>query len=55
MSEVAKYDWKQLEKEYILSEHKSVREYLESNDIKYNGNAREKTKGVRICRDRENQ
>ena len=45
MSEVAKHDWKQLEKEYVLSEYKSIKEFLQSKDIRYNGNAREKTKG----------
>lgn len=25
---MAKYDWKQLEKEYILSDYKSVKEFL---------------------------
>lgn len=42
---MAKYDWKQLEKEYILSEYKSVKEFLNNKEIKYNGNARDKTKG----------
>jgi hypothetical protein len=43
--EVAKYDWKQLEKEYILSDYKSIKDFLGNKDIKYNGNARDKTKG----------
>lgn len=42
---MAKYDWKQLEKEYILGDYKSVKDFLESQNIKYNGNARDKTKG----------
>lgn len=42
---MAKYDWKQLEKEYILSDYKSVKEFLENKNMKYNGNARDKTKG----------
>lgn len=42
---MAKYDWKQLEKEYILSNYKSVKEFLNNKEIKYNGNARDKTKG----------
>jgi len=42
---MAKYDWKQLEKEYILSDYKSVKEFLDNKGIKYNGNARDKTKG----------
>ncbi len=42
---MAKYDWKQLEKEYILSDYKSVKDFLNSKEIKYNGNARDKTKG----------
>lgn len=42
---MAKYDWKQLEKDYILSNYKSIKDFLENQNIKYNGNAREKTKG----------
>lgn len=42
---MSKYDWKQLEKEYILSDYKSVKEFLENKNMKYNGNARDKTKG----------
>jgi len=33
VSEVAKYDWKQLEKEYILSEYKSVSAFLKDKGI----------------------
>lgn len=42
---MAKYDWKQLEKEYILSEYKSVKEFLRSKDIKSTGNTNKQTKG----------
>ena len=42
---MAKYDWKQLEKEYILSEYKSVKEFLRSKDIKSTGNTNKHTKG----------
>ena len=42
---MAKYDWKQLEKEYILSEYKSVKEFLKSKDIKSTGNTNKQTKG----------
>ena len=42
---MAKYDWKQLEKEYILSEYKSVKEFLRSRDIKSTGNTNKQTKG----------
>lgn len=31
---MAKYDWKQLEKEYILSEYKSVSSFLKDKGIK---------------------
>lgn len=41
---MAKYDWKQLEKEYILSEYKSVKEFLRSKDIKSTGNTNKQTK-----------
>ena len=42
---MAKYDWKQLEKEYILSEHKSVAQFIKSKNIPYNGTTKGKTKG----------
>ena len=42
---MAKYDWKQLEKEYILSEYKSINEFLKLKNIKYNGNSRKQTQG----------
>lgn len=42
---MAKYDWKQLEKEYILSEYKSVGEFLNSKNISRNGSVQKKTKG----------
>lgn len=31
---MAKYDWKQLEKEYILSDYKSVSSFLKDKGIK---------------------
>lgn len=42
---MAKYDWKQLEKEYILSEYKSVSSFLKNKDIKNNGTVRKYTAG----------
>ena len=42
---MAKYDWKQLEKEYITSEHKSVSQFIKSKEIPYNGTTKSKTKG----------
>ena len=30
---MAKYDWKQLEKEYILSDYKTVAEFLKAKNI----------------------
>ena len=42
---MAKYDWKQLEKEYILSDYKSVKKFLRSKDIKSTGNTNKQTKG----------
>lgn len=45
MSEVAKYDWKQLEKEYILSDYKSVSAFLKSKGINNNGTTRKYTAG----------
>ena len=42
---MAKYDWKQLEKEYILSECKSVSSFLKEKGIKPNGSTKKSTKG----------
>ena len=45
MSEVAKYDWKQLEKEYILGNYKSVSSFLKDKEIPINGSTKKSTKG----------
>lgn len=42
---MAKYDWKQLEKEYILSDCKSVSAFLKEKGIKATGNTNKQTKG----------
>lgn len=42
---MARYDWKQLEKEYILSEQKSVSAFLKEKNIKNNGTTRKHTSG----------
>lgn len=42
---MAKYDWKQLEKEYILSDHKSVSGFLKDKGIKTSGSTKKNTKG----------
>ena len=42
---MAKYDWKQLEKEYILSDHKSVSSFLKDKGIKTSGSTKKNTKG----------
>lgn len=42
---MAKYDWKQLEKEYILSNYKSVKAFLRDKNIKTTGNTNKQTKG----------
>lgn len=42
---MAKYDWKQLEKEYILSNYKSVSSFLKDKGIKSNGSTKNRTKG----------
>ena len=42
---MAKYDWKQLEKEYILSDYKSVSSFLKDKGIEQNGNTYKNTKG----------
>ena len=42
---MAKYDWKQLEKEYILSDYKSVSSFLKDKGIKQSGSTKKSTKG----------
>lgn len=42
---MAKYDWKQLEKEYILSDCKSVSQFIKNKQMPYNGTTKKKTKG----------
>lgn len=42
---MAKYDWKQLEKDYITGEYKSVSQFIRSKEIPYNGTTKSKTKG----------
>ena len=42
---MAKYDWKQLEKEYILGDHKTVKEFLRANNINITGNTNKQTRG----------
>lgn len=42
---MSKYDWKQLEKEYILSDYKSVSAFLKDKKINNNGTTRKHTTG----------
>ncbi len=42
---MAKYDWKSLEKEYLLGDYKSVSAFLKIKGIPNNGSTRVKTKG----------
>ena len=42
---MAKYDWVALEKEYILSDYKSVSAFLKDKSISINGSTKNKTKG----------
>lgn len=44
---MAKYDWKQLEKEYILSDYKSVSSFLKDKKINNSSYVRNNTKGWR--------
>ena len=44
---MAKYNWKQLEKEYILSDYKSVSAFLRKKEIPNNRNTQKQTKGWR--------
>lgn len=43
---MAKYDWKQLEREYILSDYKSVSSFLKNKQIPINGSTKKSTKRV---------
>ena len=42
---MAKYDWIRLEKEYILSDYKSVSAFLKDKEVKNNGTTRKHTSG----------
>lgn len=42
---VAKYDWRNLEKEYITSKYKTVSSFLKDKGIPNNGNTKKATKG----------
>ncbi len=42
---MAKYDWKQLEKDYLLSDFKSVSAFLKDKGISNNGTVRKYTSG----------
>ena len=42
---MAKYDWNQLEKEYILSDYKTVADFLKYKNISRNGSTQKNTKG----------
>lgn len=42
---MAKYNWKDLEKEYLLGNYKSVREFLKYKNIPNNGSTKKSTKG----------
>ena len=42
---MAKYDWKDLEKEYITSKYKTVSSFLKDKGIPNNGNTKKATKG----------
>lgn len=41
---MAKYNWKQLEREYILGSYKSVSAFLKDKGIKQNGSTKKSTK-----------
>lgn len=42
---MAKYDWNNLEKEYITGKYKTVKSFLKDKGIPYNGNTNKATKG----------
>lgn len=42
---MAKYNWIELEREYILGDYKSLNAFLKENNIPDNGNTKKSTKG----------
>ena len=42
---MAKYDWENLEKEYILGNYKSVSAFLKEKGVPNNGSTRKQTSG----------
>lgn len=42
---MSKYNWKELEKEYIIGDYKSVSSFLKEKNILNNGTTRKNTKG----------
>ena len=42
---MAKYNWKELEKEFILGDYKSINAFLKNKNIPRNGNTQKATKG----------
>lgn len=40
-----RYNWANLKKEYVLSDCRSIKSFLESKGMQYNGNAKKKTQG----------
>ncbi len=42
---MAKYNWKALEKEYLLGDYKSINAFLKENNIPINGNTKKAIKG----------
>ncbi len=45
---MAKYNWKELETEYLLGDYKSVSMFLRIKEIPNNRNTQKKTKGWKI-------
>ena len=52
---MAKYDWKQLEKEYILSDYKSVSSFLKDKGIKPSGSTKKSTKVIEKVLEKESE
>ena len=52
---MAKYDWKELEKEFILGDYKSVNDLLKSKNIAYGSGARKNTKGWKVKKLKKSQ
>lgn len=52
---MAKYNWEELEKEYILGDYNSVNDFLKSKKIAYGSGARKNTKDWKVKKSKKSQ